>query len=260
MKFIFTFYLLLLIPINSFAKKNDDDHKPLADLKLILYKTKHYAPMPVDLDASKSKAKDGKTLKAYEIDFGDGSPIVTKQDSVVRYVYEILDDSRQKKFVVTLRVQDSDGVWSEPNKKTLILTQIPEPGPTNNSTLLGVDIDGNGIRDDVDSYINSQFKNNTTVQRQAIRQLAKFYQTNFVASDDKQKLIDLFKNDGSIYCLTAQFPNSNTVADITHKIQIQYVNTDLRADAFSKIETNRSGMRYKLLQPASLYPSKCSDF
>jgi hypothetical protein len=80
--------------------------------------------------------------------------------------------------------------------------EVPMPDPKiNNSTLAGVDSDNNGIRDDIQRYINENYQNKPSTKL-ALKQFAEAYQQKLTSSVDKQTTIDNgAKESESIMCL-----------------------------------------------------------
>lgn len=80
--------------------------------------------------------------------------------------------------------------------------EVPDPGVEGQKTLLGIDSDGDGIRDDVQRYLNETYSNQPNV-RMALEQLAKAYQSVFSTVSNKEENIKaIFKQVNAIACLT----------------------------------------------------------
>jgi len=247
---------------------NDQMNLPQAKLELNLLKKKHYAPMPVELDASKSFAKKGNNLVSYEFDFNDGSPKKVVNLPKVNHIFEIRGPSTidklkiwkkkedEKKFTVTLRVQDNVGVWSKPSKKVLELKQIPDPGSKGNKTLEGIDLDEDGIRDDVQLYISSLLADATPQERAAFRQWARDYMASYLVTNDKQLTIarnfQVFK---SYDCIRVIYKSLNKGTSdyfpISDKVLAEILNTDERVKADHKSYSLFSGQVSTLIRDFS---------
>ena len=83
----------------------------------------------------------------------------------------------------------------------------PMPDETlNNSTLLGIDSDSDGVRDDVEIWINNRFPDNTEM-RKAFKQMARASQQIFTVFNDKQLSIDAsYSWDEALNCTSALLP------------------------------------------------------
>jgi len=242
------YFFLLIIALSSFNAMSDQgkNHLPQADLKLNLEKKFHYAPMPMVLDASQSQGKQSHTIVKYEFDFGDGSPKKLTTTSSVKHIFEILDSSDKKKFVVTLRVQDNEGSWSEPKKKTLELMQIPDPGSKGKNTLAGIDLDQDGIRDDVQLFIAQELKDATPQERAAWRQWAKYNLESLLVANDKEQSIDkniqIFKAFDCVGYLNKSLRKGETyLFKLIDKTTVILFNTDDRIKAYHKSYGQFSG-------------------
>jgi len=268
-----TLLVLLAFSLNLYAdnhKDKDQGHNedksdfPHAKLELNLLKKKHYAPMPVELDASKSMAKKGNTLVMYEFDFGDGSAKKIVNTPIIKHTFEILGEtfldslkfwnkkSDEKSFTITLRVQDNNGTWSAPKTKKIELKQIPDPGKKGKETLAGIDEDEDGVRDDVQLYIASQFNNDTPVVREALRQHAIMVQKNLLSANNKeQSIIDSYAMMKSAGCLRYLkigygFMDIGGDKDYSSKISNFMFNTKARILAEILADKNFSGQVWKL--------------
>jgi len=255
--------LLAEIDHDKNPKYEDENEKeegpfPHAKLHLNLLKKKHYAPMPVELDASGPRAKKGKTIVLYEFDFGDGSGKIQQAQSSIKHTYEILENIKEKKIVVKIRVQDSDGKWSKQKNKTLELKQIPDPGENGKKTVAGIDLDENGIRDDIDRLINFQFKNLTVLQRQALRQYAVRTQTELTNSKNKTAIVNLWQTDRSTRCLAARMGMEESFA-AEKIIETAYLNTDERALASVDVGKQLAGESTYYNTRPSEYIKHCKD-
>jgi PKD repeat protein len=103
------------------------------------------APLPVDFDATDSSAPSGRTIVAYEWDFGDG---VTGTGVAPSHVY-----TTPGEYVVTLTVTDNVGLKGQ--SSVTITVNAPQAAPTANATAtpdsgpapLQVILDGSGSSD-----------------------------------------------------------------------------------------------------------------
>ena len=82
-----------------------------------------YVNMTVTFDASLSTPEGG-TITSYTWNFGDGTPEVTETDPTTTHTF-----TNSGRYIVTLNVTDSEGLWSTTSKPIDIL---PPTGPTAN--------------------------------------------------------------------------------------------------------------------------------
>lgn len=84
---------------------------------------KPYENMTVQFDASSSTPEGfNDTITKYEWDFGDGTPKIVKSEPIITHKY-----MTPGKYIITLNVTDSEGLWSTTSKP---ITIYPEFGPT----------------------------------------------------------------------------------------------------------------------------------
>ena len=111
----------------------------------------------------------------------------------------------------------------------------------------GVDANTNGIRDDIDSYINTMPI--TEDQKKGVIQLAKTVQESLLV--DVTNGADLRKiNQGisrSIQCLSVKFPNVQERLEVITSIESKTANTRERTDKYIKLNNALSGSVSKLL-------------
>jgi len=260
-----TLLVLLAFSLNLHAdnhKDKDQDHNedksdfPHAKLELNLLKKKHYAPMPVELDASKSTAKKGNTLVMYEFDFGDGGPKKLINSSKVNHIFEILGNKDKQKYEVSLRVQDNLGNWSKVAKKNVELKQIPDPGELGKKTIKGIDVDEDGVRDDIQLYISHKFKDETPIVREALRKYSISITKNLLSSQNKiQNVIDSHATLDRLMCVL-YFKSKNKNVD--EKVYGRMINTKERVLAETLSDKNFNGETRRLKQNED--HSKFCDF
>jgi hypothetical protein len=123
-----------------------------------------------------------------------------------------------------------------PKSKILALEEsgaIPklERGPT----LEGVDANGNGVRDDIDAYIDRNYS--TEPQRRAARQMAAHFQrTLLVDKSDRQALKrESVLGSRAVGCLYARFDGTNGSkhpAAVGHELEAINANTKERLKAY----------------------------
>jgi hypothetical protein len=131
--------------------------------------------------------------------------------------------------------------------------QVPMPDPVkNNVTLLGIDSDNDGIRDDVQRWINENLSNKPTEIKLAFKQYAVAVQASFLTANDKQASIQsshvsLRSQD----CLYSQAEllgqNIKEVEQFRQKIKLMYLNTRERIDSELKSDESFHGQEVRNL-------------
>ena len=118
----------------------------------------------------------------------------------------------------------------------------PDPGEAGKATLAGIDSDGDGIRDDVQRYIELTYFGDENINvRKALRQDAEGFQLELLASSNKEESVRLLharERDGN--CL-AGVMGVDASADAGSALQAQILNTEIRSRAWIAFNRNISG-------------------
>ena len=132
-----------------------------------------------------------------------------------------------------------------------------EPDPqVNNATLLGVDVNGNGVRDDVERWIYEEYKDKHPIYIDIAMQGARGYR---LVLETPEKAKEIYPQvEKAIYCQMYYELDADELGD---KILVKenildeyfrskiYYNTKIRMDAYDKYDTLLSGNSYTLLKP-----------
>ncbi len=133
-------------------------------------------------------------------------------------------------------------------------TLPPEPDKTlNDSTLLGVDVNDNGVRDDVERWIYEEYKDKHPVHIDIGMQAGRSYKLVLETPERAKEIYP--KVEKAIYCegyykYEAEFFNEenlikNNIVD-RHFRHKRYFNTKERMDAYEQYDTLLSGDSYTL--------------
>lgn len=122
--------------------------------------------------------------------------------------------------------------------------KMPDP-KINNATLLGVDSDNDGIRDDVQRWINENYSATPEIKL-AIKQFGTEVQSSLNAASDKNVSIQAsFKLINAQVCYSEisrqQGTPSKQVKENRKKVEALYLNTRTRIEAFIKSNENFNG-------------------
>ena len=104
----------------------------------------------------------------------------------------------------------------------------------NNSTLLGIDSDDDGLRDDVEIFINYMMRDESYNQVMAMRVLAKsFFKILRNRNSSQEKLIRLYEDKSGDYgCLYSFFKGDIRYGiALTRRLRIKIHNTEERRSA-----------------------------
>ncbi|MCG8685707.1 MAG: hypothetical protein MI892_12580 [Desulfobacterales bacterium] len=117
----------------------------------------------------------------------------------------------------------------------------PDPGEAGNKTLLGIDSDNNGVRDDIQRYIYFTYPDEQYV-RQALSQIAKNYQDVLLeASDRRASLANVIKLNCSRDCLDIVKRNFRLAIPIRKAMKAEILNTDERSLAYFEFNKSLGG-------------------
>jgi hypothetical protein len=136
----------------------------------------------------------------------------------------------------------------------------PEPPANlNNATLAGFDVNGNGVRDDVERYIATEYPSSART-RSSVTQRAGALQKVLLSSDHSstKQLLDAARD-----CMAATFGTSSSDADGARRarasaiaLSARMLNTADRIRAYAVYDQTRSGTM-TLLTPYANSSSKC---
>ena len=154
------------------------------------------------------------------------------------------------KFIFTLAI-----VYTSTSANTLVINGHvlpPEPDPkVNNAMLLGVDVNHNGVRDDVERWIYETYKDKHPIYIDIAMQAARAYRL-VLKSPDRAKEIRL-KVNGALFC---GWYYQNDVEDLGKKVLVheridtsvesKYFNTKVRKDIYWQYDSLLSGDSYAL--------------
>jgi len=140
----------------------------------------------------------------------------------------------------------------------------PEPDPKiNNSTLLGVDVNHNGVRDDVERWIYKKYKDKHPIHIDIAMQAGRAYKL-VLEHPEKAKEIRL-KVNGALFCgwyyqKDAYRYNDPTLVHerIDAPVKSKYFNTKARQDVYWEYDKTLSGDAYDL--PRSKQRKALCDF
>lgn len=189
----------------------------------------------VSFDASLSLSQD-RVVSRYEWDFGDGS-FQESTNPKVQHTFQSYNY-----YNVILKVTDSKGAQSLFTKRIYIYDpQVINPEEAGRQDLLGIDSDEDGIRDDVQIWIQSEAKDNE-VKRKYLRSIAIVYEDNFKnLSSPPNITLNFYKLSKLEQCVKLVELNAEKVSQINSIFRIAYGNTDNRFLALNTIDASFAG-------------------
>jgi hypothetical protein len=107
----------------------------------------------------------------------------------------------------------------------------------------GEDQDADGVRDDVQAFINSTYPESAKV-RAALGQIAKSLQLAIENPENAlatQKPVYL-----ALSCLEATLPNLEIYGEISEQLEAAVVNSDVRSRAYIRYDANLSGQTFSI--------------
>jgi hypothetical protein len=226
----------------------------------VLPSTLKISPDPIELDIADSidlnaslVYSDGKEVVVIPDSWHSGdSSILTVDNSLAEGLAE--GQTTVTASYKSLTSQTTDAlIYLEINGHRLPF----EPDPAvNNATLLGVDANGNGIRDDVERWILKKYKNKHPIYIDIALQGGRAWQ-KVLEDPTKAKEIHDYVS-APIYCegyysvFASIFGSTNFVEEkiISKVFDLQVFNTQERKKAFRTYQTELSGGAYTLPKPS----------
>jgi len=252
-------YLILISLLVSTSVLAHKNKKPVAKLKLSNSKCSSPCTVTLDGSKSKAAKGKTISKYIFELGNGETIESVTpsieftyinfkeetdkkkrknreekykKWDKYIKHCHKRF--KRFDKFKVKLSVIQSDNKKSKPSKKVLVVkaTDIlptidgddlipPIPNKEeNDSTLLGIDIDNDGVRDDIELAINAKFAEKPST-RQAFKQIARINQKVLEDSSDKIKSIANSEKWGEAFSCASWIAVGNTARNELTKSRLE---------------------------------------
>jgi hypothetical protein len=134
----------------------------------------------------------------------------------------------------------------------------PSSSPNQTESLAGVDADANGVRDDVDRYIDTTYADQASADlNKAIRQYAKAVQSSLVDADSPaQSLTHATERFRALECLMARRPRE--FHTIFVDVRAQLLNAPSRSEAYLKADDQVKAANIPLL-PADQWMTACQS-
>ena len=128
--------------------------------------------------------------------------------------------------------------------------------PDTTATVAGVDADNDGVRDDIETYIDQTYSGGTDgPTRDALRQYAKAAQAAMLeAGDQARSVTHAQERFRAIECLMARRPVD--FPTVFSDLRARILNTDARSKAYLQADGQVTATQIALL-PADQWPAAC---
>jgi hypothetical protein len=109
--------------------------------------------------------------------------------------------------------------------------EVPSPGIINDQSIAGIDTDSDGVRDDVQQWINFESKNNRDLKT-ILKSMARNWQSMIADSTNETLIISQkTKNQTLKNCMYGIIENDEYSANIEGLMKYAYFNTEDRMNA-----------------------------
>ncbi len=163
--------------------------------------------------------------------------------------------------VLQVRSQLVQGTLSKPLpiKINIVEKQVPvlppDPGEAGKQSVLGADIDNDGVRDDVQRFIVLTYSDNTLLQK-ALFEIAKHYQNTMQIENDKDVARDEYERFRKHYqCLNAVI---NNAYEYRRELKARFFNTFERSERHLKFHNLLVGYVSGGLPPKHEWRANCA--
>lgn len=146
---------------------------------------------------------------------------------------------------LTATVTAPNGATGQADSTFQLLLLPPDPGEAGKATLLGIDSDNDGVRDDIQRYIELNYPNSAKT-RMALRQYAKATNNALRDANDKRKSINnSYQMDYAQECLSYIFRetegNSFSAIKIRRALHAEFLNTSERTTKYFEFDEKLGG-------------------
>ena len=182
----------------------------------------------------------GRSATRYEWDFGDGE---TENSTNFKTQHNY---SEYGNYQVRLKVIDQGGQSSVFEKIIYVHNpEVEDPGEVGHETILGIDSDSDGIRDDVQRWVNYEAKGEEGI-RIILKKLAKNWQENIKEVNDREKSKILIEKRNKIeVCLEGTLADDVRSAHLKQMMEYIYFYREIRFFIREKNRDNYVGVVFE---------------
>jgi len=227
------------------------------DIKLPIAGFEHsvHSDKIVHFDASESLFA-GRIITSYVWDFGDGETLVATQPTV-DHTYANFGT-----FIATLKTINQHGVESHLASIQLVVhtPAVSDPGDLGEQSLAGIDTNANGLRDDVERFIDEYFQDNSN-KRQAMQQAALTLDQIVKSNADTTIATPLFAQLAlDTRCLISQFQEpTDDWSSFLAMLKQKTFNTEARINVYLSLDRAMNiGAVEAIEQTDEQYASNCN--
>ena len=189
----------------------------------------------VNLNAGESYYQERKIQK-FVWSFGDGETLETTESSI-NHTYNTFGLKQ-----VTLTVHDLQGATSTLSKEIMIYDpEVPDPDQSRSVTIAGVDSDSDGIRDDIQRWVNYESRSEVNL-RPILRKLAASWEINITSPQDRAKAIDQTEKRQKIgFCLQGILNSEEDASYYVTMMEYFYFDHESRGEIYDNIKGGSAG-------------------
>lgn len=120
----------------------------------------------------------------------------------------------------------------------------PDPGEAGKVTLEGIDSDKDGVRDDIQRYIATEYPHSEKTRR-VLTDMAKANQEFLLSADDKDKVLEATKEQSKqVSCIFYIDPQK--AYQMQKELTAEILNTEERVRTWIKADAHLGGMSFSL--------------
>ena len=189
-------------------------------------------------DASSSVIQN-KIVVKYDWDFGDNNTDSTSTSKIEHHY------SNEGYYNVTLTVTDELSATNVYSQKIYVANvEVLDPGNAGIQDLMGVDSDGDGVRDDVQRFIKKVSKDDVVLGK-ALKEIAKNYSIEITKLKNNTAIdFEVLQNNKRELCVSSKFTNSDDSSALLKGLNLVYFNTDERAKYYFFMEVQKSKVSF----------------
>ncbi len=122
----------------------------------------------------------------------------------------------------------------------------PDPGEAGKATIGGIDVDNDGVRDDVQRYIAIKYADSEK-RRAVLTQYAKIFQNALLDSDSKEKSIKHAEEISRAGSCSSYMFGAREAMDISKDLRVLLLNTKDRSFAYFSYDEKLGGEVFSLI-------------
>lgn len=211
-----------------------------------------YAPLKYSINASSSTSPIEEPLSFHVVILKDGSPYATHSSEEAVFELPTLKQNGSYEFQVQAIGESGLKSSAQSASVTVDMPAVgddvlpPDPGEEGRKTIEGIDLDEDGVRDDIEHFVYEFVEDKESSIRRELLRYSQEFGVLIRNPDDSdiiyskfQKMIDVSK------CIQQEFPE-NDAAIINQEILLAHINTDERFERYLKTRDKVFGETFDL--------------